>query len=123
MRLDDADPTLGVEMASTGEVACLGDDFEEAFLKSLLSVGYRMPVKTSFFRPVPSAQGGVSQRARAQNLVPSLPPRGCTEFSVPTTSRRLFQPLEDQGHITLDYLSQGKFDLVTIFRRTTRRRN
>ncbi|MCH7891862.1 MAG: ATP-grasp domain-containing protein, partial [Gemmatimonadetes bacterium] len=38
-RLDGADPTIGVEMASTGEVACLGDDFEEAFLKSLLSVG------------------------------------------------------------------------------------
>ncbi|NLP11215.1 carbamoyl-phosphate synthase (glutamine-hydrolyzing) large subunit, partial [bacterium] len=38
-RLGGADPTLGVEMASTGEVACLGDDFEEAFLKALLSVG------------------------------------------------------------------------------------
>ena len=44
MRLDGADPTLGVEMASTGEVACLGEDFEEAFLKALLSVGYRLPV-------------------------------------------------------------------------------
>ena len=46
MRLDGADPTLGVEMASTGEVACLGDDFEEAFLKALLSVGYRLPVRS-----------------------------------------------------------------------------
>src|SRR2546430_11450567 len=44
MRLDGADPTLGVEMSSTGEVACLGQDFEEAFLKALLSVGYRIPV-------------------------------------------------------------------------------
>src|SRR3989442_439644 len=44
-RLDGADPTLGVEMTSTGEVACLGDDFEEAFLKALLSVGYQMPVQ------------------------------------------------------------------------------
>ena len=44
-RLDGADPTLGVEMASTGEVACLGDDFEEAFLKAVLSVGYRLPVQ------------------------------------------------------------------------------
>src|SRR5438034_8661609 len=44
-RLDGADPTLGVEMASTGEVACLGDDFEEAFLKALLAVGYRLPVR------------------------------------------------------------------------------
>ena len=45
MRLDGADPSLGVEMASTGEVACIGDDFEEAFLKALLSVGYYLPVK------------------------------------------------------------------------------
>lgn len=36
---------LSYEMASTGEVACLGDDFEEAFLKALLSVGYRVPVR------------------------------------------------------------------------------
>lgn len=43
-RLDGADPTLGVEMASTGEVGCLGNDFNEAFLKSLISVGYRFPI-------------------------------------------------------------------------------
>jgi carbamoyl-phosphate synthase large subunit len=46
MRLDGADPTLGVEMASTGEVGCLGADFEEAFLKALLAVGYRLPVRS-----------------------------------------------------------------------------
>ncbi|MDT8446914.1 MAG: carbamoyl-phosphate synthase (glutamine-hydrolyzing) large subunit [bacterium] len=44
-RLLGADPTLGVEMASTGEVGCLGDDFREALLKAMLSVGYKMPVK------------------------------------------------------------------------------
>ncbi|MBN1939546.1 MAG: carbamoyl-phosphate synthase (glutamine-hydrolyzing) large subunit [Candidatus Aminicenantes bacterium] len=44
-RLRGADPTLGVEMASTGEVACLGEDVQEAFLKSLLSAGYTMPRK------------------------------------------------------------------------------
>jgi carbamoyl-phosphate synthase large subunit len=44
-RLDGADPTLGVEMASTGEVACMGWDFEEAFLKALISVGFRFPLK------------------------------------------------------------------------------
>jgi len=43
-RLDGADPVLGVEMASTGEVGCIGDDFEDAFLKALLSVGFRLPV-------------------------------------------------------------------------------
>jgi carbamoyl-phosphate synthase large subunit len=44
-RLKGADPTSGVEMASTGEVACLGEDVQEAFLKSLLSAGYSLPKK------------------------------------------------------------------------------
>ncbi|MDD4362807.1 MAG: carbamoyl-phosphate synthase (glutamine-hydrolyzing) large subunit [Atribacterota bacterium] len=45
-RLKGSDPVLGVEMVSTGEVACLGDNFNEALLKSLLSVGFRLPKKT-----------------------------------------------------------------------------
>ena len=45
-RLKGSDPVLGVEMVSTGEVACLGDDFNEAFLKSLISVGFKLPEKT-----------------------------------------------------------------------------
>ena len=44
-RLTDADPTLGVEMASTGEVGCLGDNFFEALLKALVSVGFRKKIK------------------------------------------------------------------------------
>ena len=44
-RLGGADPTLSVEMASTGEVGCIGDDFEEAFLKAMLSVGFKLPVQ------------------------------------------------------------------------------
>ncbi|MDI9604542.1 MAG: carbamoyl-phosphate synthase large subunit [Bacteroidota bacterium] len=44
-RLHNADPVLGVDMASTGEVGCIGDDFSEAILKALLSVGYRIPKK------------------------------------------------------------------------------
>ncbi|MDH5560279.1 MAG: ATP-grasp domain-containing protein, partial [Deltaproteobacteria bacterium] len=45
-RLLGADPTLGVEMASTGEVGCLGDDFHEAMLKAMISVGFTIPIKT-----------------------------------------------------------------------------
>ncbi len=45
-RLGGADPTLSVEMASTGEVGCLGDDFEEAFLKAMLAVGFRFPIRS-----------------------------------------------------------------------------
>ena len=44
-RLQGADPTLGVEMASTGEVGCMGKDFEEAFLKAMVKVGYKMQIK------------------------------------------------------------------------------
>ncbi len=44
-RLQKADPVLGVDMSSTGEVGCLGDDVSEAMLKSMLSVGYRIPKK------------------------------------------------------------------------------
>jgi len=44
-RLSMADPVLGVDMASTGEVACIGDDYYEAILKSMISVGYRIPEK------------------------------------------------------------------------------
>jgi len=44
-RLSKADPVLGVDMASTGEVGCIGDDYYEAILKSMLAVGYRVPEK------------------------------------------------------------------------------
>ena len=44
-RLKGSDPVTGVEMSSTGEVACLGDDFNEAFLKSVLSTGQKIPQK------------------------------------------------------------------------------
>jgi hypothetical protein len=46
-RLRGADPTLGVEMSSTGEVACFGDDVHEAFLQSLLATGFKLPKKNS----------------------------------------------------------------------------
>ena len=44
-RLAGADPTLSVEMSSTGEVGCIGGDFEEAFLKSMIAVGFKFPIK------------------------------------------------------------------------------
>jgi len=44
-RLQKADPVLGVDMASTGEVGCIGDDTNEAILKAMLSVGYKLPKK------------------------------------------------------------------------------
>jgi len=53
-RLKGADPTLSVEMASTGEVGCLGADFEEAFLKAMIAVGFKLPVKNILLSTGPS---------------------------------------------------------------------
>ncbi len=53
-RLQKADPVLGVDMASTGEVGCIGDDFYDAMLKSMLSVGYRIPKKRVLFSTGPT---------------------------------------------------------------------
>jgi len=53
-RLQKADPVLGVDMASTGEVGCIGDDFYDAMLKSMLSVGHRIPKKTVLFSTGPT---------------------------------------------------------------------
>jgi carbamoyl-phosphate synthase large subunit len=117
MRLDGADPTLGVEMASTGEVACLGDDFDEAFLKSLLSVGYRLPVRNVFLStgPIEHKAAFLESTRVLKNLGVNLyATKGTAEFlrsnDIATTT--LPWPLEEQGHVTLEYLSQGKIDLV-----------
>ena len=53
-RLQKADPVLGVDMASTGEVGCIGDNFHDAMLKSMLSVGYKIPQKTVLFSTGPT---------------------------------------------------------------------
>ena len=57
-RLQGADPALGVEMMSTGEVACLGDDYSEALLKSLISVGFKFPIKSVLL-----STGGIETKA------------------------------------------------------------
>lgn len=43
-RLHKADPVLGVDMSSTGEVGCIGDDFSEALLNAMIATGFRIPV-------------------------------------------------------------------------------
>lgn len=53
-RLQKADPVLGVDMSSTGEVGCIGSDFYDAMLKSMLSVGYKIPKKTVLFSTGPA---------------------------------------------------------------------
>lgn len=70
-RLQKADPVLGVDMMSTGEVGCLGDDTHEAVLKSMLSVGYRIPE-----RSVLLSSGGYKQKAELLEATRLLASKG-----------------------------------------------
>jgi carbamoyl-phosphate synthase large subunit len=116
-RLDGADPTLGVEMASTGEVGCLGDDFEEAFLKALLSVGYRLPV-----RSVLLSTGPVEAKAAFLESSRTLQQLGLSLYATPGTAAFLrghgiettvlHWPLDDARPNVLDYLTAKRLDLV-----------
>ncbi len=117
MRLDGADPTLGVEMTSTGEVACLGDDFEEAFLKALMSVGYRLPIRSVLLSTGPiEAKAAFLESSRVLrgmgvNLYAT---EGTAEFlrasGVETTV--LHWPLDNVEPNVMDYLAKGRIDLV-----------
>jgi carbamoyl-phosphate synthase large subunit len=117
MRLDGADPTLGVEMSSTGEVACLGQDFEEAFLKALISVGYRLPVRSVLLSTGPiEAKAAFLESARELRSlgVKMYATRGTAEFlranSIEATI--LHWPLEGRDPNVLEFLGQRKIDLV-----------
>jgi len=116
-RLDGADPTLGVEMASTGEVACLGDDFEEAFLKSLLSVGYHLPVKNILLStgPIETKAAFLESTRVLKDLDMNLhATQGTADFLQASglTATVLHWPLEGKSPNTIEYLNQGQIDLV-----------
>ena len=116
-RLHGADPTLGVEMASTGEVACLGDDFEEAFLKSLLSVGYRLPIKNILLStgPIESKAEFLSSTRVLQEMGMNFYATGGTaEFmqKAGIEAQMLHWPLEKKSPNVLEYITDGKIDLV-----------
>jgi carbamoyl-phosphate synthase large subunit len=116
-RLEGADPTLGVEMASTGEVGCLGDDFEEAFLKSLLSVGYRLPIKSIFLStgPIKSKADFLESTEVLKNLGMKLfATKGTADFMHANGIKAtlLHWPLDNVKPNAVDYISKGKIDLV-----------
>jgi carbamoyl-phosphate synthase large subunit len=80
-RLQGADPTVGVEMASTGEVGCLGDDFDEAFLKALLSVGFRLPIRSILL-----STGPLADKVAFAESAQLLHGRGIRLFATPGTA-------------------------------------
>lgn len=117
MRLKGSDPVLGVEMASTGEVACLGDDFNEAFLKSLISTGFKMPNKTILL-----STGPIDSKAEFLDSTKILNGMGYRFYATGGTAdfmkannipvKLLYWPLEEKEPNTLTYIADGKIDLV-----------
>ena len=83
-RLQKADPVLGVDMSSTGEVGCLGDDSSTALLKSMLSVGQRIPKKTVLL-----STGGAKQKAEMLDAAKMLLQHGYELYATGGTSKYL----------------------------------
>jgi len=116
-RLKGSDPVLGVEMVSTGEVACLGDDFNEAFLKSLISVGFKMPKKTVLL-----STGPIDSKAEFLESSKILEKMGFKLYATKGTAdfmrannikaKVLYWPLENKKPNTLNYIADKKIDLV-----------
>jgi carbamoyl-phosphate synthase large subunit len=115
--LEGADPTLGVEMASTGEVGCLGADFDEAFIKALLSVGYRLPITSVLL-----SSGSIESKAELLESVRLLLNKGIEIYATRGTAKFLNNnniptevlnwPLEKRQPNTIDFIKEGKIDLV-----------
>ena len=116
-RLKGSDPVLGVEMVSTGEVACLGDDFNEAFLKSLISVGFKMPKKTVLL-----STGPIDSKAEFLESSKILEKMGFKFYATKGTAgfmrannikvKVLYWPLENKEPNALTYIANKKIDLV-----------
>lgn len=116
-RLKGSDPVLGVEMVSTGEVACLGDDFNEAFLKSLISVGFRLPRKNILLStgPLESKVDFLeSTRILKQMNYKFYATRGTANFMKENglEAEVLYWPSENQEPNVITYLVNRKIDLV-----------
>jgi len=116
-RLEGADPILGVEMASTGEVACIGDDFDEAYLKSLISVGYSFP-----FKNVLLSTGPIESKAEFLDSVEIMIKMGMKIYATGGTSKFLknnnissevlYWPLQKKHPNVIDYIKESKIDLI-----------
>jgi len=116
-RLQKADPVLGVDMASTGEVGCIGSDFYDAMLKAMLSVGTRIPKKTVLFSTGPAkSKVELLEAARLlhQKGYELYATGGSQQFlvdnGVPAT--RVYWPNENMQPNALELIHDKKIDLV-----------
>lgn len=116
-RLQKADPILGVEMSSTGEVGCIGDDFHEAILKAMLSVGYTIPARNILLSTGDARSKTdmlASARALQQKGYNLFATQGTADFLAlnGVRSEVLHWPDSDMKPNTLDYIKEKKIDLV-----------
>ena len=118
-RLLKADPVVGVDMASTGEVACLGDNYYEALLKSMVAVGNRVPPQGGgILLSSGAAPSKVALLEAARMLVEAgyrlYATSGTADFLATNgiASERVHWPDSSQKPSVIDYLREGKIDLV-----------
>ncbi len=117
-RLLNADPVLGVDMSSTGEVGCIGETYYEAIMKSMLSVGYRIPEKNILI-----SSGPARSKLELLQCAKILSERGYNLYATEGTHRFFhdngvnttllhWPDEEDRQPNTIDYLKEKKIDLV-----------
>jgi len=117
-RLQGADPVLRVEMASTGEVACFGMNKWEAFLKAMLSTGFKLPKNKRILisaGPLTSKIGFLAEAKHLRRMGYELyGTAGTASFFTKhgCKAETLFKPSEKKQPAILDYLKEGKIDLV-----------
>ena len=120
-RLQNADPVLGVDMSSTGEVGCMGDTFEEALLNSLIATGYKIPSKD---KGIMLSSGGTKEKASLLDAAQALVKNGYTIYATAGTAKFLNEnnvkatavgwPDEDHKDIpnVMQMIADHKFDLI-----------
>ena len=120
-RLQNADPVLGVDMSSTGEVGCMGDTFEEALLNSLIATGYKIPSKE---KGIMLSSGGAKEKASLLDAAQALVKNGYTIYATAGTAKFLNEnnvkatavgwPDEEHKDIpnVMQMIADHKFDLI-----------
>ena len=120
-RLQNADPILGVDMSSTGEVGCLGDSFEEALLNSMIATGYKIPSKE---KGVMISSGGTKEKVAMLDGARMLTNAGYTIYASEGTAKFLNEngakaiavswPDEDKPGMenVMQMIADHRFDLV-----------
>ncbi|MBQ5996231.1 MAG: carbamoyl phosphate synthase large subunit, partial [Bacteroidales bacterium] len=128
-RLHKADPVLGVDMSSTGEVGCIGDDFDEALLSALIATGFKLPQKGIMI-----SSGAVKSKVELLDSAKLLQDKGYKIYATAGTSQFLAEngvastvvgwPDETGQHAcdVMDMIAKHQFDLIiNIPKNTTKR--